>query len=117
MSKPSKQITPEGRCQNPKGSQQRLARRQLRMANPEIVPKQIAVCPECGGRLWWQVTSTDGLRDLNLDCENEPGIDDPGPWEKEHRNWQGEWQPVFDRVRRWVAGLSPSDVLCDNQKQ
>jgi len=95
---------------NPKGSQQRVARRQLTVASPERVPKEIAVCPECGGGLWWQVETTDGVRDLSLDCENEPDIDENE--DMYHRWWQGEWQPVIDRVKRWVvAGLSPSSAL------
>ena len=84
------------------GSLERMVRAQLRLADPKHVPEEIAVCPECGGRLWWQVTSTDGLRDMVLDCEYE---EDMGG-DTEHRGWQSDWQPIFDKVKRWVvAGL------------
>jgi len=69
------------------------------VANPQRVPSDVAVCPECGGGLWWQFTTEDWLRDMHLDCEDDD-------WEDEdsgHRNWQSDWQPVIEKVRRWVA--------------
>lgn len=79
----------------------------LTLADPQRVPKEIAVCPECGGGLWWQFTTTDWLRDLMIDCETED-IDDE---DTAHRGWQSEWQPVIDKVRRWLgSGMSaPND--------
>ena len=84
---------------------QRTALQRLTVASPEMVPEEIAVCPECGGRLWWQVTTDDGLRDLDLDCSEEDWEIDP------HRGWMSDWEPVLSKVRRWLAGRLQS---CDS---
>jgi|KBSSwiStaDraftv2_1062776.scaffolds.fasta_scaffold383256_5 hypothetical protein len=77
----------------------------ITLANPLPVPKDVAVCPECEGTLIWQVTTEDGLEDLILDCENE---DEDIP-DTEHRNWQSDWQPIYDRVKKWIqTGNSPN---------
>lgn len=69
-----------------------------RVAHPERVPETVAVCPECGGALWWQVTTDDGLADMVVDCEREDD-DNQETW---HRWWQGEWQPVIDKIKAWL---------------
>jgi hypothetical protein len=87
----------------------------LTLADPKEVPKEISVCPECGGRLWWQFTTTDWLRDLHLECENESVDFEEG--EDDHRFWQSEWQPVIDKVRRWLgSGMSaPNAEICERR--
>lgn len=78
--------------------------------DPEVVkvPSRVAVCPECGGGLFLQVneweTDTGAPTDggIDLDCERAPDFDDPDYDDKCHRNWQGEWQPVYDRVTAWA---------------
>ena len=71
----------------------------LKVADPKPVPATVSVCPECGGRLWWQVTTTDGLRDLDVDCEDDEELSEG----MSHCYWQSDWQPVLDRVRRWLG--------------
>jgi hypothetical protein len=62
-----------------------------------VIPSDVAVCPECGGKLYltddYDRTSPEPLP---LDCEDEDWEDDDGV----HRGWQSEWQPVIDKVRR-----------------
>lgn len=86
----------------------------LPVASPEMVPKEITVCPECGGRLWWQVETTDDLRDLTLDCEDEPDIEEEND-DMYHRWWQGEWEPVIDSVRRWVGSGRGAQISVLNE--
>lgn len=88
----------------------------LTVADPQRVPSEIAVCPECGGGLWWQFTTTDWLRDLHLDCETEDEDEEAAgalglASDNQHRNWQSDWQPVIDKVRRWVgSGMSAQNA-------
>lgn len=73
----------------------------IKVADPQPVPHEIAICPECKGHLHWQVTTTDEeLRDIYIDCQNEPDID--SDQEDFHRYHQGDWQPVIDRVKAWI---------------
>jgi predicted nucleic acid-binding Zn-ribbon protein len=75
-----------------------------------MVPPAVAVCPECGGRLYldvveWESDSgrpTDG--GVHVDCEREPDPDDDSPEaeDAEHRSWQSDWMPVMDRVTAWA---------------
>ena len=85
----------------------------LTVADPKRVPQEVAVCPECGGGLWWQVTTSDGLRDLDVDCEYEEEMGG----DTEHRSWQSEWQPVLDAVRRWLGsgGSAPNDARISDE--
>jgi hypothetical protein len=68
------------------------------------IPNTVAVCPECKGILSAQWPSED---DFSLDCENEAELEDSD--RSSHRWWQREWQPVIDRVKRWMTekGFSP----------
>jgi hypothetical protein len=88
-------------------------RETLTVATPQRVPKQIAVCPECGGGLWWQFTTKDWLRDMHLDCEDDD-------WEDEdtgHRNWQADWQPVLEKVRQWLAARLSNEKSSATRRQ
>ena len=72
------------------------------LVRPEVavlypVPLELAMCPECGGKLFWQVTTPDRLEDLAVDCVNEGLIGG-----SLHRYWQGDWQPIFDTVKNWI---------------
>ncbi len=77
---------------------------------PELVwvPNQVAVCPECRGRLlvqcdgWEDATGKPIETCISVDCENEPDPDDPDWEDKRHRGYQSDWQPVIDRVRAWA---------------
>ncbi len=72
------------------------------------IPRVVAKCPECGGHLYVQGTEweSDSRKPtefgVEVECENEPDLDDPDFWEKCHRHWQGEWMPVLDHVTRWA---------------
>jgi hypothetical protein len=72
-----------------------------------VIPQHVAVCPECGGRLYltddYDSTSPEPLP---LDCQDEDWEDDDGV----HRGWQSEWQAVIDKVRRHLN--SHNDELC-----
>lgn len=83
------------------------------VAQPQLVPEKVAVCPECGCRLYWQVMTEDGLEDLSLDCENEPDVyDNDEAWEEDcHRNYQSDWQPIIDRVKAWIISANVRDHL------
>ncbi len=62
------------------------------------VPKNVAVCPECGYTLEAVIDgwSEDHGYSIDVNC----GMDDfEGDW---HRYWQGEWQPVIDVVEAWA---------------
>ena len=77
---------------------------------PELVPvpREIATCPECGGQLHlqasvWETDSGSLIRgEIEVDCANDNEPDDEGYEDRGHRWWQGEWQPVIDRVTRWA---------------
>ena len=77
------------------------------------VPAEIAVCPECGGELWWQLTCDDpDLAGLELDCDWDESHED-------HRWWQSDWQPVLDEVKKYMRrtmlpnGQELSHAACD----
>jgi hypothetical protein len=80
--------------------------RRFGIANPQDVPAWIATCPECGGHLRWQLTTSDRLNDLSLDCDNEPDMDSED--DDFHRNHQSDWQPVIERVKAWIISANPS---------
>lgn len=93
--------------------------RRFKVADPQDVPEEIAVCPECGGNLTWQVTTTDWLNDLSLDCEFEEmwDEDEKGNVGYVHRNWQSDWQPVIEAVKAWIisANGKPSNRGSENE--
>jgi hypothetical protein len=72
------------------------------------VPAKVAVCPECGGKLRFEVTAweTENRKPIDdgieIDCENEPDADDPDYHDKAHRWWQGEWQDTVNQVRAYA---------------
>lgn len=70
------------------------------------VPISLVVCPECGGQLQAQTSSTDLDDGLMVDCENDP--DDEWPRESNHRYWQGEWEPVIAKVKWWMSTRQPN---------
>jgi hypothetical protein len=74
------------------------------------VPNEVACCPECGGQLYLQVEAcgTESRipdeHGIEVDCENEPDPEDENfDTLDQHRWWQGEWQPVIDKVYRWAT--------------
>jgi len=66
---------------------------------PMPVPRDVAVCPECGGELevecdCWDTDTGKPLEEcIYPTCSNEI---------MEHRCWQGEWMPARMRVIRWL---------------
>lgn len=74
------------------------------------VPGHIARCPECDSKLHCQLTTPD-LRDLDVECEFEASCEEA---DQTHRHWQGEWQPIIERVEAWLKtqfsfnGLPPT---------
>lgn len=60
------------------------------------IPKQLLVCPECGGRLdfevneWESETGKPVLGGFYLNCENEGSV--------RHRHWQSDWQQAIDKA-------------------
>lgn len=70
-----------------------------------LVPKDVAICPECSGRLhaesceWDTATDKPTLGGIYLNCQREGSI--------RHRGWQSDWQSVRDAVDKW-AGAVPN---------
>jgi len=68
------------------------------------VPREIAVCPECGGTLhadvigWETATGLPSKGDVNIDCEADPDC--------AHRYWQSDWQPIIDKVEKWCGAIT-----------
>lgn len=72
------------------------------------VPKDVAVCPECGGELyvychgWHTDTGQPIAADLQINCEVEEWIlEDDEDAETGHKWWQSDWQPVRDAIVKW----------------
>lgn len=77
------------------------------------VPRDIAVCPECGGELIaqamvWEVSTGRPIAEsIHIDCLKE--LDKPlKQWS--HRYEQNRWQPVRDAVTRWCEAKEMMDV-------
>ena len=81
------------------------------------VPKEIAVCPECGGELYAQAceyeTETGIPTECGIELSCEKDDEAMARWEKDktglpmsefgvHRWWQSDWQPVIDAVTKWA---------------
>lgn len=83
------------------------------VADPKLVPENIAVCPECGCKLYWQVETDDGLNDMSLDCENDDIWDEneDGDCGPVHRYYQSDWQPAIDRVKAWIRSANVASDL------
>ena len=68
------------------------------------VPKDVAVCPECGGRLyaesceWESETGKPSIGGLYVSCEHESFKRDDG-----HRHWQIDWMPTQFIVENWAG--------------
>ena len=71
------------------------------LATPEPVPREVATCPECGGALTWQATTSDIIEDMMLECEHEPNNDETAQ-DNYHRWWQSDWQAVIEKVKVWL---------------
>jgi hypothetical protein len=70
------------------------------------VPKNVAVCPECGRELtaramqWDAETGLPHASAIEIQCSNE--------WEGEwwRHTWrQSDWQPVRDRIAEWSKAV------------
>lgn len=69
------------------------------------VPRDVAVCPECGGDLWvmaeaWETKTDCPVADsLTIECDKNTY----GDGTFRHRWWQSDWQPVRDAVTKWCG--------------
>jgi hypothetical protein len=67
------------------------------------VPKDIAVCPECGSRLkavsieWLSETGIPTTGGLEVSCKNS--------FVEWHRYWQSDWQSVINQVEKWCGAV------------
>ena len=75
------------------------------------VPKEIAVCPICGGKLtvgcdgWIELDDGWAADSLSIDCETEPDIDgnDWDDWFRGHYSMPYiDWLPVEYHILRWL---------------
>jgi hypothetical protein len=83
------------------------------------VPKDVAVCPECKAELTVEIMEwgtedgrCDGPGAFNVSCTREDDglakleageIDERLYYsDYQERGWQSDWQPVIDRVGRWL---------------
>ena len=71
------------------------------------VPKEIAVCPECGGELqarsmeWATESGRPNSSALEVYCVNDYS-DEPGDW---HSYRQDKWQPINDAIAKWCGAI------------
>lgn len=74
----------------------KMARNAVLHGGTIAIPKQLLICPECGGRLdieineWQTETGLPVFGGFYLNCENESSVN--------HRHWQSDWQPAIDRA-------------------
>lgn len=74
----------------------KMARNSVLHGGTIAIPKQLLVCPECGGRLdfevneWETATGLPVIGGFYLNCENENSVS--------HRHWQSDWQPAIDKA-------------------
>jgi hypothetical protein len=75
-------------------------------SNGVYVPKQVAVCPECGGEL--TARATEWVAGTRQPTESGVEIDCLADMEREfeHRYWQSDWQPVRDAITKWCKARS-----------
>jgi hypothetical protein len=76
------------------------------------VPGDVETCPECGAALnvsfgsYDPETGAPDEDDLSVNCDAEPEDweDDDAyeTYDRVHRHYQSDWQPVIDRVRAWA---------------
>lgn len=70
------------------------------------VPKDVAVCPECGGRLyaecceWEEQTGKPAIGGLYIQCQHESFKREDG-----HRRWQSDWMPTLLIVEEWAGAV------------
>lgn len=67
------------------------------------MPKDVAICPECGGRLhaesseYETETGKPTIGGIYLTCQRES---------KDHRFLQSDWQPIYSSIDRWAGAVS-----------
>jgi hypothetical protein len=72
------------------------------IGEPYPVPPEVCVCPNCGGKLTFQlVADEDDFGGLTTDCENEPPIDSDEE-DETHTYLFSDWEPVHRKVRAWL---------------
>lgn len=70
------------------------------------VPREVAVCPECGGELiakamaWCDSTGIPDQRAIDIDCISWMNA---RPNKFDHQYQQSTWQPVRDAVAKWAG--------------
>ena len=88
------------------------------------VPESVAVCPECGSKLYaqceaWVSDTGQPCRDgVSVSCYREEAAideweqdqdigedDDRSYYEVAHRWFQSDWQPVIDAVCKWANAV------------
>lgn len=83
------------------------------------VPRDVATCPECDGRLevcangWIEETGEPIAAELQINCMAEDqairDAEDREDWQAakdaEHRYWQSDWQRVVDAIERWAGAV------------
>jgi hypothetical protein len=68
------------------------------------VPKKIAVCPECGGRLcaesceWAEETGIPTTGGLYVGCMHENRL--------QHKFWQSDWQKIINAIEKWCGAIA-----------
>jgi hypothetical protein len=87
------------------------------------IPKDIATCPECGGKLsvdCWEWNSETGVPSqfgFNVSCDAEDEALEDWTWNEDdnrrftdvaHGHRQSDWQPVIDAVWDWIKTLEGS---------
>lgn len=74
------------------------------------VPVGVAVCPECGNKLyvycwsWVEETGQPYGDELQIDCENISMYDSEND-DDHHKYRQSDWQGVVDAIRTWAGAI------------
>jgi hypothetical protein len=77
------------------------------------VPEKIALCPECGGTIfigadeWNSETGWPSQISFHYNCEQDERYeqqyeDNEIEFYSPHRWWQSDWQPVRDKIWKWL---------------
>jgi hypothetical protein len=77
------------------------------------VPRKLVLCPECGGTIfigadeWDSETGWPREHGFYYSCEQDEGLeqryeDNEIESYSSHRWWQSDWQPVRDKIWKWL---------------
>ena len=78
-------------------------RKDLHFGGSCLIPKKIAVCPQCGDKLaaecasWETESGSPAVGSVYVSCMSDHNL--------RHRYNQGDWQPVINAVENWCGAV------------